>query len=129
MPFAKVPARNLVVVVPQDDPASRASEAAWVKLVPILRLEILALDAAIARAAERVVEAVVVELAVGEVIEDVEFGRGEGCAAGAAGEALFVVAAGEAAGGVLDGFADDGEVAAAAFGAGTIGRAAGRGRG
>lgn len=56
----------------------------------------------------------VVLLAIGLVVDDVEVRGGEGLVAGAAGEALLVPAAGEAAVGCFDGLAFDGLVAAAA---------------
>jgi hypothetical protein len=98
MSFTKRPSADLIIIVPQDNPTGKASKASWVKLQPIVSLGILALNSTIARPTERTVEDVVVLVAVRGVLEDVEFGGGEGAAAGAAYEALLVVAAGEATG-------------------------------
>jgi hypothetical protein len=115
VPFTIRSIPDLKVIILQHNTTRHAWEASWVKLEMLVGFEVLALDAADAGAAEGAVEPVVVLLAVGEVVEDVEVGRGEGRLAGAAGEALFVVAACEAAWGVFDGFAVDGFGAAAAF--------------
>lgn len=98
MSFAVVPAADLEVVVAEDDAAGEAGKAAGVVLDAHVGLEVLALDAAVAGAAQAAVELVVVLLAVGRVVEDVELGGGEWGAARAAHEAVLVVAAGEASG-------------------------------
>ena len=126
MSLAVVATANLVVVVPQHNATGRAREAPRVELEPLVGLEILTLNAAVARAAQRTVQLVVMLVAVGEVVEDVELSGGKGTAAGAADEALLVEAAGETARRVFDGFAHNlfRAAAAAAF-AGGCGSACG----
>lgn len=80
-------AGDLVVVVPKDDMTARAGEAARVELAAIVGREEDAFDAGVAGNAEGVVEFVVVETAVGLVLENVEGAVGEGLGAGATGEA------------------------------------------
>lgn len=84
------------------------------ELLAPLRLQILALDPAVAGGAARVVELVVVPLAVRRVVDHVEGRGGEWGGAGPAHEALLVVPAREPAVGGGDGFARDGLVAALA---------------
>lgn len=100
--LAVVAPADLVVVVAQHDAARAAREAARVELLTLVRLQVLALDAAVAGTAERAVELVVVLSAVGRVVEYVELGGGKGIAAGAADEAGLVVAACETSGRVFD---------------------------
>ena len=100
-------AADFVVVGVQDDPARRAGKTFGVEFQTLVRLEVLALNATVARVAERPVELVVVLFAVGRVFEDVELGGGEGVAAGPADEAMLVVTPGQTARGVLHGLSDN----------------------
>lgn len=90
----------------------------------LLLLQILPLNPAPAAAAQAAVQLVVVQLAVGAVVEHVEGRRREGRGAGRADEAGLVVAPCQAAVGRRDGLAFDGEVAgfAAAAGGGSVWR-------
>jgi hypothetical protein len=81
-----------VVVVAQDHAARQAGEASRVELPALVRLQILALDAAVAGPAERAIQLVVMVLAIWRVVEHVEFGAGKGALAGPADEALLVIA-------------------------------------
>ena len=144
MALAKHPPRNLKVVIRKHHMTIKAREASWMKLLIHVsggprthRLKVLALDAAVAALAQRAVLLVVVVLAEGVVVDDVEVCGREGLRAGAADEAGFVPAAGQAAVGGFDGFAFDAHVAAAAdcsaggWAAGELGarRSLGNGRG
>jgi hypothetical protein len=102
MAFAVVASSDLVVIVAQHNATRAATETPRMELQALIRLEVLALNTAIARAAERAVELVVVLLAVGSVVEHVKLRGGEGRAASAANEALLVVAACETPRGVFD---------------------------
>jgi hypothetical protein len=82
--FAKDISADFEVVVAELDAAGVAGEAVGVELLPGVGLEILAFDAAVAAFAKRVVELVVVLLAVGKVVDNVEVGGLERGAAGLA---------------------------------------------
>lgn len=128
MPFTEHAPCDLEVILRQHGAARATRETPWVKFLLDAaagggRLEVLALDAAAAAVADGVVRFVVVLLAVGFVVDDVEVGGGEGGGARAADEAVAVPAAGEAAVGGFDGFSGDGVVAASAGGFGDGGAA------
>lgn len=125
MALAMHPPANLKVPIGKHHPALDASEAAPMILAHLVAggragrgLEEGALDAAVAGVAHGPVHLVVVLLAVGVVVEDVEVRRGEGGGARVADEAGAVPAAGEAAVGRFDGFAFDALSAAATGGFG-----------
>jgi hypothetical protein len=98
---------NFVVIIAQYNATSRASEASRMELAASIDFQILAFDAAVAATADGPVELMVMTLAVGRVVEDVELGCWERIAAGSACEALFVVSSSDATRRVLDRFPYD----------------------
>lgn len=115
MPFTEMLAIHLIIVFIKPHTAMRARKTSSVVFLPSIRLEILALDPAIALFAHTPIELVVVALAVRRVLEDVEFCGCEGRLTGRAAETLFMVAASQAAIGGFDGFPVDLRSAGAAF--------------
>jgi len=86
-------ATDLEIALTKHLPTSPTGETTRMEFLQRLSLEIWALDSAAAACAERIVQLVVVVLAVGVVVEDVETACREGCAAGFAVETCLVVAA------------------------------------
>lgn len=114
MSFTIHVAANLKIVLLEHDPTLLALEARRVELLPLLRFQILPLNALVTAPAQTLVEDMVVPLAVRLVVDDVEICGGEGGAARLADEALAVVAPCKTAVCCFDGLADYGLCAAAA---------------
>lgn len=94
MSITIIASTNLIIVIAKHNATSRAREASGVELETLVRLEILALDTAVAPPTDGIVKLVVVAIAVRKVLVDIEFRCGEGVAAGLAYETVFVIAAG-----------------------------------
>lgn len=107
VPLAVGNSHELEVVVAQCHAADAALETLRVELGAALRLDVLALDARVAAAAQRPVELVVVARAVRLILEHVKVGRHKRRVARHANEALLVPAPGEAAISRLDAFTDN----------------------
>ena len=87
MTFTIHTARNLKVVVTENRVAGQACKTPGVEFMALLRFEVLAFDAVVARGAETVVQKVVVVFAVWVVVVDVKVCGCEGGLAGFADEA------------------------------------------
>lgn len=94
--LAECPAVDLKVPVIKIAAAVEATETANVVLPRCFIFHVLPFDAPTAAAAKTAVELVVVQLAVGLVVEHVELGRGEWLRARSADEAGLVVLARQA---------------------------------
>jgi hypothetical protein len=108
VPLAIRPAIDLEITITEDDAASRAREAFGVELLALVGFQVLALDSKVARITQRTIELVVVLLAVGGVVEDVEFCTWERVSAGSANEAISVISTCKTTRGIFDRLADNG---------------------
>lgn len=77
MTLAKHLSTNLKVIVTKHFLARLTCQTYWMEFLQRLRLQILALNTAATSSAETVIQRVVVVLAVGIVVEDVEVAGGE----------------------------------------------------
>ena len=108
VPLAKLASAHFVVVGAQGNPARGTCEASRMELLTSVCLQVLTFDTAIAGIAERPIELVVMVLTIRRIVVDIELCSREAVTACSANETGSVIASGQAARGVFDGFADNG---------------------